>query len=85
MGPGHSHNFVGPSCSYTENTSGVFAEAKEMMSSNTPTKAKPTVPGGCSSWEEFTKQCEEAFVNAGEKFIKNSANYICNIFPSETN
>ena len=82
MGSGHTHEFIGPSCSYVKDTSAVFEEARQMMESRTPSKAKPTTPGGCTSWEEYANQCKEALTNAGTKFLSNAANYILNIFPS---
>ena len=84
MGSGHDHEFFGPSCSYANTTSDVYSEAKDMMDSLTPTKAKPTIPNGCSSWQDFINQCKEAATNATTNFVTNSKNYIWNIFPNKS-
>lgn len=79
-GPGHDHEFIGPSCHYRPDTATVFEEAAEMMKSTTPSKAKKTQLNGCSSFEEFLEQCEQAATKKVKDYLLRTKSYVLGIF-----
>jgi biotin-(acetyl-CoA carboxylase) ligase len=80
IGPGHNHEFIGPSCEYTASTSETFKEAKKAMESKTPSKAKKTVPNGASSMKQFLQQCEDAVAKRMKDYALRAKKYVLGIF-----
>lgn len=76
IGPGHDHEFIGPSCNYKSDTASVFGEAAEMMKQSTPSKAKKTQINGCSSFDEFLNQCQEAATKKVKDYFLRAKSYI---------
>lgn len=63
-GPGHMHSFIGPACQSAKNTGSFLKEAKEAMESETPSKAKPTMPNGVATLEQVPKMIVDACQNS---------------------
>lgn len=82
IGPGHNHEFIGPSCEYTESTSKTFEEAKKAMESKTPSKSKKTIPNGASSMKQFLQQCEDAVSKRIKDYLVRAKKYVIGIFKS---
>ena len=82
MGPGHSHEFVGPPFQPSNDSSMFFAEAKEAMESNTPMNAKKSMPNGCSSIEQFASIIEQAITDAAAGYEERAKSYILGLFSS---
>lgn len=64
FGPAHSHTFSGPAVNYAKDTSRVYKQAKDMMSSETPSPAKPCIPNGAASWEESQQIIVDAITDS---------------------
>lgn len=73
FGPGHTHQYAGPACNYTSDTTSTYAQGQQVLQDE-PLKHKKTVFGGADSIEK----AKEEITNMGQNYIKDYGKRILN-------